>query len=63
MPQIIKYAVIKQSSYDSGKIFISPGVILDDEKLAHDRAQFGQDAYKESHVVLELRPIETVRHK
>lgn len=58
---IIKYAVIKVSSYESGKIFIAPGMILDDERLAHDRAVFGSDAYREPHVVLELRPIETVK--
>lgn len=59
----IKYAVIKQSSYESGKIFIAPTMVMDDERLAHDRAIFGLEAYREPHVVLELRPIETVRTK
>lgn len=59
----IKYAVIKLSSFESGKIFIAPQMILDDEATAHDRAQFGLEAYREPHVVLELRPIETVRNK
>lgn len=58
---IIKYAVIRQSSYDSGRIFIGPDSVFVDEKLAHDRAQFGSDAYKEAHVVIELRPVDTVR--
>jgi hypothetical protein len=58
---VIKYAVIKQSSFESGKIFISPQMIFEDEILAHDRAQFGSQAYKEPHVVLELRPIERVK--
>lgn len=60
---LIRYAVIKLSSYESGKIFIAPAMILETETLAHDRAQFGLEAYKEPHVVLELRPIETVRAK
>lgn len=59
----IKYAVIKLSSFESGKIFIAPTMIMEDEARAHDRAQFGLEAYKEPHVVLELRPIETVRSK
>jgi hypothetical protein len=58
---IIKYAVIKQSSYESGRIFIAPDMVMTDETLAHDRAVFGSEAYKEPHVVLELRPIDTVR--
>lgn len=58
---VIKYAVIKQSSYESGKIFIAPAMVLEDEVLAHDRAQFNSQAYREPHVVLELRPIERVK--
>lgn len=58
---VIKYAVVKQSSYESGKIYIAPQVVLDDEVLAHDRAQFNSQAYREPHVVLELRPIERVK--
>lgn len=58
---VIKYAVIKLSSYESGKIFIAPQMILEDERLARDRAVFGLEAYGEPHVVLELRPIEAVR--
>jgi hypothetical protein len=60
---VIKYAVIKLESYESGKIFIAPQMILETEQLAHDRAQFGLEAYKEPHVVLELRAIEVVRAK
>lgn len=59
----IKYAVIKLSSFESGKIFIAPQMILDDEDKARDRAQFGLEAYREPHVILELRPISTVRAK
>lgn len=59
----IKYAVIKLRSFESGQIFIAPTMVLGDERLAHDRAQFGLEAYKEAHVVLELRPIETVKAK
>jgi len=59
----IQYAVVKRSAFESGKIFISPQLILDDERKAHDRAQFNNEAYKESHVVLELRPIEVLRYK
>ena len=55
---IIKYAVIKEASYSSGKIYIAPDMVFEDEKLAHDRAVFGSDAYREPHVVLELRPVE-----
>jgi hypothetical protein len=58
---IIKYAVIKLSSYESGRIFIAPDMVLADEALAKDRAQFASQAYREPHVMLELRPIETVR--
>ncbi len=58
---IIKYATIKLAAYESGRIYISPELIFDDEKKAKDRAQFGVDAYKEPHVVLELRPIEVER--
>lgn len=57
----IKYAVIRRSAYEAGKIFIAPPMVLDDERLAHDRAQFSAEAYKEAHVVLELRPIEAVK--
>jgi hypothetical protein len=59
---VIKYAVLKQASYESGKIFIAPAMVLDNEVLAHDRARFNSQAYRESHVVLELRPIELVRN-
>lgn len=60
---VIKYAVIKLSSYESGKIFIAPDMILADEDLANDRAQFGLEAYREPHVVIELRPIAVVKTK
>jgi hypothetical protein len=59
----IKFAVIRLDSYENGKIYISPAMVFTDEVLAHDRALFGTDAYKEPHVVLELRPVETVRGK
>lgn len=58
---IIKYAVIKVASYESGRIYIAPDMVLADERLAHDRAIFASEAYREPHVVLELRPIETVK--
>jgi hypothetical protein len=58
---IIKYAVIKVASYESGRIFIAPDMILADETRAHDRAVFASEAYREPHVVLELRPIEAVK--
>lgn len=58
---VIKYAVIKQESYESGKIFIAPQMILEDEVKAHDRAAFNSQAYREPHLVLELRPIERVK--
>jgi hypothetical protein len=58
---VIKYAVVKQSSYESGKIYIAPAMVLETEVLAHDRAQFNSQAYQEPHVVLELRPIERVK--
>lgn len=58
---VIKYAVIKLSSYESGRIYIAPDMTFTDETLAKDRAQFGSEAYREPHVVLELRPINTVR--
>lgn len=58
---VIKYAVIKSASYDSGRIFIAPDMVMTDESLAHDRAVFNSEAYREAHVVIELRPIETVR--
>lgn len=58
---IIKYAVIKVASYESGKIYIAPDMVLADETLAHNRAVFASEAYREPHVVLELRPVETVR--
>lgn len=61
MSEIIKYAVIKVASYESGRIFIAPDMVLVDEKLAHDRAVFASEAYREAHVVLELRPVESVR--
>lgn len=59
----IKYTVVKLSSYESGKIFIAPSGILEDEKLAKDRAQFCMEAYREPHLVIELRPLEVVRAK
>lgn len=58
---IIKYAVIKRAAYESGSIYISPTMVFTDEVMARDRGQFASEAYREPHVVLELRPIETVR--
>ena len=54
----VKYAVIKVSAFESGKVFIGPDRVLTEEQKAFDYAQFCNEAYKDEHVVLELRPIE-----
>jgi hypothetical protein len=57
----VKYAVIKLSRLNSGQIFISPTDVFDALPISKDRAVFGADAYHEDYVVVELRPVFTVK--